>query len=358
MPESLYDTLGVQKGASADEIKKAYRKLARKYHPDANQGDKAAEERFKQVQTAYDVLSDEEKRKAYDRFGSTNGRGAPGPGGANVDFGDFEWNGDLGDILGGIFGNIGGAARGGRRGRPQPVRGADVEAEVRLSFEDSLRGAEAKVPVELTVACSQCGGTGAEPGTSPVICPECNGRGVVSESQGLFALSQPCPRCRGNGTVIEKPCSKCHGTGRERRRRTFTVKIKPGVKDGTKIRLKGKGEAGQHGGPNGDLIVVTRVAQSDTYERRGDDLIVQVPVSFPTATLGGKVEVPTPGGVVSLKIPAGSEDGKLLRIKGRGAPKLSGKGKGDVLARVRIQVPKRVNKKERELLEELQKAVS
>jgi molecular chaperone DnaJ len=355
MPESLYDTLGVKKGASSDEIKKAYRKLARQYHPDTNQGDKAAEERFKQVQTAYDVLSDQEKRKAYDRFGSTNGRGQPGPGGGNVDFGDFDWSGDLGDILGGIFGNARGG--GGRRARSQPVRGADVETEVRLSFEDSLRGAEAKVPVELTVACSQCGGTGAEPGTAPIICPECNGRGVVSESQGLFALSQPCPRCRGNGTVIEKPCTKCHGSGRERRRRTFTVKIKPGVKDGTKIRLKGKGEAGQNGGPNGDLIVVTRVAPSDTYERRGDDLIVEVPVSFPTAALGGKVEVPTPEGLVSLKIPAGSEDGKLLRIKGRGAPKLSGSGKGDVLARLRIQVPKRVNKKERELLEELQKAV-
>jgi molecular chaperone DnaJ len=359
MPESLYDTLGVKKGASSDEIKKAYRKLARQYHPDTNQGDKSAEEHFKQVQTAYDVLSDDEKRKAYDRFGSTNGRGAPGPGpgGGNVDFGDFEWGGDLGDILGGLFGNVAGAARGGRRARPQPVRGADVETEVRLSFEDSLRGAEAKVPVELTVACSQCGGTGAEPGTAPVICPECNGRGVISESQGLFALSQPCPRCRGNGTVIEQPCSKCHGSGRERRRRTFTVKIKPGVKDGTKIRLKGKGEVGQHGGPNGDLIVVTRVASSDTYERRGDDLIVEVPVSFPTAALGGKVEVPTPQGTVSLKIPSGSEDGKLLRIKGRGAPRLKGSGKGDVLARVRIQVPKRVNKKERELLEELQKGV-
>jgi molecular chaperone DnaJ len=356
MPESLYDVLGVKKGATADEIKKAYRKLARQYHPDANPGDKSAEERFKQVQTAYDVLSDAEKRKAYDRFGSTNGRGpTAGPGNVNVDFGDL---GDLGDILGGIFGNFGGAARGGRgRARQQPVRGADVETDVRLSFEDSLQGAEAKVPVELTVACSECGGTGAQPGTAPVICPECNGRGVKAESQGLFALSTPCPRCRGNGTVIEQPCAKCHGSGRERRLRTYTVKIKPGVKDGTKIRLKGKGEAGQHGGPNGDLVVVTRVAKSDTYERRGDDLVVQVPVSFPTAALGGKVEVPTPEGAVSLKIPAGSEDGKLLRIKGRGAPKLSGKGKGDVLARVRIQVPKRVNKKERELLEELQKAV-
>jgi molecular chaperone DnaJ len=235
------------------------------------------------------------------------------------------------------------------------VRGDDVEVEVQLAFEDSLRGADVKVPVELTTACRECGGTGAQPGTAPVICPECNGRGVKAESQGLFALSQPCPRCRGNGTVIEQPCAKCRGSGRERRIKTYTVKIKPGVKDGTRIRLKGKGEAGVNGGPAGDLIVVTRVDASPVYERRGDDLIVQVPVSYATAALGGSVEVPTPDGAVSLKIPAGSEDGKLLRIKGRGAPKLSGSGNGDVLARVRIQVPKRVNKKERELLEELKK---
>jgi len=353
MSSTLYDTLGVKKGASQDEIKKAYRRLARQHHPDANPGDNAAEERFKEVQTAYDVLSDEKKRKEYDRYGSTNGRGPgrPGPGGGpNVQYGNVDF-GDLGDILGGIFGNT--AGRG--RARPQAVRGHDLETEVRLSFEDSLRGAEAKVPVEVTVACSDCGGTGAQPGTAPVICPQCNGRGVTSESQGLFALSQPCPRCRGNGTVIEKPCLKCHGSGRERRLRNYTVKIKPGVKDGTKIRLKGKGEAGANGGPNGDLIVITRVAPSDTYERRGDDLIVQVPVTFATAALGGKVDVPTPEGAVSLKVPAGSEDGKLLRIKGRGAPKLTGSGKGDVLARVRIQVPTRINKKERELLEELRK---
>jgi molecular chaperone DnaJ len=350
MAKSLYDTLGVSKSASADEIKKAYRKLARQYHPDRNPGDTAAEEKFKEVQTAYDVLSDDEKRKAYDRFGATNGRvgGAGGGQNVNFDFGDFN----IGDLLGGIFG--GGASPGGSRARRQPVRGADVEVEVQLSFEDSLQGADVKVPVELTVSCGVCGGTGAQPGSAPVICPECNGRGVKSESQGLFALSQPCPRCRGNGTVIEKPCPHCHGSGRERRIKTYTVKVKPGVKDGTKIRLKGKGEAGENGGPAGDLVVVTRVAKSDTYERRGDDLVVNVAVSFATATLGGKVDVPTPEGAVSLKIPSGSEDGKLLRIKGRGAPRLSGSGKGDVLARVRIQVPKRVNKRERELLEQLQ----
>jgi molecular chaperone DnaJ len=351
MPKSLYDTLGVSKSASADEIKKAYRKLAREYHPDRNPGDAAAEERFKEVQTAYDVLSDDDKRKAYDRFGSTNGR-VGGPGGAqnvNFDFGDFN----IGDLFGGIFGG-GGGQRGGAGARRQPVRGADVEVEVQLSFEDSLHGSQVKVPVELTVSCRECGGTGAQPGTAPVICPVCNGRGVTSESQGLFALSQPCPRCRGNGTVIEQPCPHCHGSGRERRIKTYTVKVKPGVKDGTKIRLKGKGEAGENGGPAGDLVVVTRVRASETYERRGDDLVVNVPVSFATATLGGKVDVPTPEGTVSLKIPSGSEDGKLLRIKGRGAPKLSGSGKGDVLARVRIQVPKRVNKREKELLQQLE----
>jgi molecular chaperone DnaJ len=355
MAKTLYDTLGVAKGASQDELKKAYRKLAREYHPDKNPGDASAEERFKEVQAAYDVLSDEDKRKQYDRFGAVNGRPGPGGGGGaqnvNFDFSGFDV-GDLGDLFGGIFG--GGGTRGGTRAQRQPVRGDDVVAEVHLSFEDALHGSEVKVPVELTVSCRECGGTGAQPGTAPVICPECNGRGVKAESQGLFALSQPCPRCRGNGTVIEQPCAKCHGSGRERRIKTYTVKIKPGVKNGTKIRLKGKGEAGENGGPPGDLIVLTHVAQSDTYERRGDDLIVQVPVPFATAALGGKAEVPTPEGTVSLKIPSGSEDGKLIRIKGRGAPKLNGSGKGDVLARVRIEVPKRVNKKEKELLEQLQ----
>ncbi|HXY81086.1 MAG TPA: molecular chaperone DnaJ [Gaiellaceae bacterium] len=349
MAKPLYDTLGVPKNASPDEIKKAYRKLARMHHPDANPGDKQAEERFKEVQHAYDVLSDPEKRKAYDRFGTQNGRA--GAGAPNVDFGNIDF-GDLGDLFGGLFGGLGGRGPGARAQR-QPLKGNDVEAVVHLSFEDSLHGVEAKVPVELMTACSQCGGTGAQPGTTPVICPECNGRGVKVESQGLFALSQPCPRCRGNGTVIEQPCPKCKGSGRERRIKTYTVKIKPGVKDGTRIRLKGKGEPGENGGPNGDLIVVTRVTASPTYERRGDDLVVQVSVSYATAALGGSVEVPTPDGPVSLKIPGGSEDGKLLRIKGRGAPKLSGSGKGDVLARVRIEVPKRVSKKERELLEQL-----
>jgi molecular chaperone DnaJ len=348
--KNLYEVLGVPKNAPPEEIKKAYRKLAREYHPDRNPGDAQAEERFKEVQAAYDVLADAEKRKQYDTFGANGARAGAGPQGFNFDFGDL---GDLGDIFGGLFG---GGAAGRARTRDRGTRGADVEATVHLSFDDSLKGVSVQVPVELDVACSQCNGSGAKPGTAPRICPECNGRGVRAEDQGFFALSQPCPRCRGNGTVIEDPCPQCRGTGRERRTKRYTVKIPAGARDGTRIRLKGKGEAGRGGAPAGDLFVVTRVAESPIYTRRGSDLLVEVPVSYPDAALGTTVEVPTPEGAVSLKVPAGSEDGKLLRIRGRGAPKLSGGGKGDVLARLKIEVPKRLNKKQRELLEELRKA--
>jgi molecular chaperone DnaJ len=350
----LYEVLGVSKGASADQIKKAYRKLARKYHPDKNPGDTEAEERFKEVQGAYDVLSDPAKRKQYDQVGPRLFSGAGGRGG------NFQWSGnigdlgDLSDLFGGLFGRMGGAGASTReRGRGQ--RGADVGVTVNLSFEDSLKGLTTKIPVELETACSVCGGSGAEPGTSPTICPECRGRGVTAEDEGFFAFSRPCPRCGGNGTVIEKPCRKCKGSGREQRTKRYTVKIPAGVKDGTQIRLKGKGEAGIAGGPPGDLIVTTRVAKSPLYERRGADLVVEVPLGYSTAALGGDVTVPTPEGPVSLKIPGGTESGKLFRIRGRGAPRLNGGGKGDVLARVRIDVPKRVNKRERELLEELRK---
>src|SRR5262245_42020402 len=301
MPSSLYETLGVPKNASADEIKKAYRKLAREYHPDKNPGDDAAEARFKEVQHAYDVLSDPDKRKQYDRFGERNGAG-PGP--TSFDFGDF----DFGDILGGIFGGRGRTQSPPQRGQ----RGADVEVDVRVSFEDSLRGLEAMVPVELELACHPCHGTGAAPGTAPKRCPECNGSGVVATSQGLFALQQPCPRCRGNGTVVETPCQTCKGSGRERRTKRYTVRIPAGVKDGTRIKLTGKGEAGWGGAPAGDLYVVTRVEPSKLYERRDDDLVLEVPVTFDEAALGATVEIPTPDGRVSLKVPAGSQDGKLL----------------------------------------------
>jgi molecular chaperone DnaJ len=345
--KNLYDALGVSKTASQDEIKKAYRKLARQYHPDTNAGDKETEEHFKEVQGAYDVLSDPEKRKQYDAFGSADGRaGFPGGGGGNFNF-DF---GDISDLFGG-FGDIFGRGQ----SRQRAGRGADLQAELNLSFDDSLRGVETQIPVEAEVACRECGGSGAQPGSAPIVCPECKGRGVTVESQGMFGLSHACPRCHGSGTVIENPCPRCHGSGRERRTKRYQVKIPAGVKDGTQIRLKGKGEPGYGGGPPGDLIVVTRVAESPLYKRRGNDLEVEVPVTFADAALGASVEVPTPEGPVALKVPAGSEGGKLLRIKGRGAPKLRGEGRGDVLARLKISVPKKPNKKERELLEQLQK---
>src|SRR5215213_6752892 len=276
MPSSPYEALGVPKNASADEVKKAYRKLVREYHPDKNPGDEAAEARFKEVQTAYDVLSDPDKRKQYDVMGSVNGR------------------------------------RGGAEQRERGQRGNDVEVEVRVSFEDSLRGAQVQVPIALELACHTCHGTGAAPGTAPKRCPECEGSGVVATSQGLFALQQPCPRCRGNGTIVETPCETCRGSGRERRTKRYTVKIPAGVRDGTRIKLKGKGEAGYGGAPAGDLHVVTRVEPSRLYERRGDDLVLDVPITFSEAALGAEVEIPTPDGRISLKIPSGSQDGRTL----------------------------------------------
>jgi molecular chaperone DnaJ len=350
----LYEVLGVPKSASQDEIKKAYRKLARKHHPDSNPGDASAEERFKELQDAYDVLSDPDKRKQYDQLGPRmfEGAQAGGPGG-------FTWSGNVGDLgdLGDLFGGLFGRTTGGQgRARERGQRGADVGVTLNVSFEDSLNGVTTKIPVELETTCSTCKGSGAEPGTQPVICPECRGRGVTSEDEGFFAFSRPCPRCHGNGTVIEKPCRTCHGTGRERRTKRYTVKIPAGVKDGTQIRLKGKGEAGYGGGPAGDLIVTTRVTPSPLFKRRGADLEIEVPVTYAEAALGADVEVPTPDGRISLKVPAGSQDGKLLRVRGKGAPKLNGGGKGDLLARVRLDVPTKLTKAEREAIEALGKA--
>jgi molecular chaperone DnaJ len=349
---SPYETLGVAKNASADDIRKAYRKLARQYHPDRNPGDGAAEERFKEVQAAYDILSDPEKRQAYDRFGEAGPRGFPGagPDGGGIRFEEFDL-GNLGDLFGGMFG-------GGRRGAAnarRPLRGEDLEAHVGISFADSLEGVQVRVPVDAETVCSVCLGTGAEPGTAPVACPECGGRGVVSDAQGLFAFSQTCPRCQGNGTIVEKPCRNCRGSGRERARKHYSVRIPAGAKTGTRVRLKGKGEPGRNGGPAGDLFVVVEVEPSPLFERRGSDLVLEVPVTYAEAALGAKVEIPTPDGPVSLKIPAGTESGKLLRVKGRGAPHIRGNGKGDLLARVKVSVPQKLTKAEREALEGYQK---
>lgn len=346
--KDLYEILGVPRTASQDEIKKAYRTLARKLHPDRNPGDKTAEERFKEVSAAYEVLSDPEKRAQYDQFGQRLSAG--GPGFDASQFGDLSDLFNLGDLFGGLFG-----AAGARQQRQTGRRGRDVEAVVNLSFEDSLNGVTAKVPVEVSVPCRVCHGSGAEPGTSPVVCPECRGRGVVSQSQGMFALSHPCPRCRGNGTVVETPCRACGGTGRVRETKRYQVKIAPGVSDGTRIRLAGKGEPGLNGGPPGDLFVITRVAPSPLYERRGNDLYLEVPVTYAEAALGATVEIPTPNGPVALKVPPGSQDGRLLRVRGRGVPELKGSGRGDLIARLRVTVPKKLTKAEREAIENLQR---
>src|SRR5262245_44261055 len=347
-----YEVLGVPRTASADEIKKAYRKLAREHHPDANAGDAKAEERFKEVQEAYDLLSDPEKRKQFDAFGRMGAGAGPGGGFQNVRFEDTDF--DLSDLLGGIGGIFG---RRGGRARPRAERGADLESRVRLSFEDALRGVTVRVPVDVETACHRCGGSRAEPGTAPRPCPDCGGSGVISDSQGLFSLSRPCPRCRGNGVVVDTPCTVCRGAGRERMTRRYQVKVPAGARDGTRIRLKGKGEAGRDGGPAGDLFVVVEVEESPLYERRGADLVLDVPITYPEAAVGAAGEIPTPEGAVALKVPAGSENGKLLRVKGRGAPKLKGGGKGDLLARVRVTVPQKLGKAEKEALEGYQKVL-
>ncbi len=353
-----YDVLGVKKTATPDEIKKAYRKLARKYHPDANPDDPKAEEKFKEVSSAYEVLSDPQKRKQYDAGPSFFGQGAPG-GGAGGGFRGFQggqpMGGDWADLFGNLFGGGaggfgGGFGGGGGRRQQRAERGEDISVGVRVSFEDSLKGVTTKISVPLTVQCDTCRGSGAASGTSPTTCPQCKGRGVVSQSQGFFALSQPCGRCGGSGTVIEHPCATCGGSGVTRALKKFTVPLPAGVKDGTKIRLRGKGEPGAHGGPAGDLYVIVQVDESPLFERRGSDLLVEVPVTMTEAALGGSVRVPTPAGSVALKVPSGTQDGKLLKIKGKGAPKLGGGGKGDLLARIKVVVPESLNGEQKELL--------
>jgi molecular chaperone DnaJ len=346
-----YEVLGVKKTASQDEIKKAYRKLARQYHPDANPNDPKAEGKFKEVSSAYEVLSDADKRKQYDAGPSMFGQG-PQPGGGYRTYpgGGQTMGGDWADLFGGLFGGGQGFGRGRGRAQPRPEQGEDKSVSVRLSFDDALKGVTTKISVPMTIQCKTCSGSGAAPGTSPVTCPQCRGRGVVSQSQGFFALNQPCPRCHGAGTIIETPCATCGGAGTTQALKKFTVPLPAGVKDGTKIRLKGKGEPGRHGGPAGDLYVIAQVDESTLFERRGSDLMVEVPVSMAEAALGATVRVPTPEGSVNLKVPAGTQHGKLLKLKGKGAPRLGASGKGDLIARIRVLTPEGLNGEQKDLL--------
>jgi len=341
--EDLYKVLGVTKDASADDIKKAYRKLARRYHPDRNQGDAAAEERFKQISHAHDVLSDPDKRREYDAARMFGGRvppGGAGTGGA-AGFGDFA------DIFGDMF------RRGGDRAAqpPPPPRGEDVEVEVTLSFEQAMNGAQIVVTADINATCPTCSGSGAKAGTSPRLCPDCRGRGIIGRDLGGFSLGQTCPRCHGNGTIIDDPCPTCQGAGTVPEHKRYQVKIPPGVKDGTRVRQAGKGQAGLRGGKPGDLIVITRVTPSRIFDRKGDDLSIDVPVTIAEAALGAQIEIPTIDGRVKLKVPAGSQDGRALRVPGKGAPKLKHSGRGDLIARIRVRVPESLTNEQRAALE-------
>jgi molecular chaperone DnaJ len=360
--KDYYQVLGVAKNASAAEIKKAYRKLAQQFHPDANPGNADAENRFKEISAAYDVVGDEDKRKRYDEvremgasgyggFGP-GGAGWPGAGGASgARYVNVEDIGDLGDLFGGLFGG-GGRQRPGRTTRPQ--RGTDLETEVRTSFDDAMKGTTVPVKITGPAECHTCHGSGAAPGTSPATCPECSGSGEVAVNQGFFSMTQPCPRCGGTGRVIETPCPTCKGSGSERRSRRFQVKIPAGVKDGARIKLAGRGEPGPAGGKSGDLYVRVRVQPHATFGRKGDNLTLTLPVSFPEAALGANVQVPTLNGAVTLKVPAGTPGGKTFRIKGKGAPKRN--GHGDLLVTVQVDVPGKLSKEQKQLLQQLKEA--
>ncbi|MEA2330157.1 MAG: molecular chaperone DnaJ [Thermoleophilaceae bacterium] len=340
-----YKTLGVAKNASDEDIKKAYRKLARQYHPDRNPGDAAAEERFKEIQEANSILSDAEKRKAYDSGGGVfGGPGGFGPGAFRGNFGGF------GDILSDLFT---GGGRPGGAGTPRPERGRDLETDVHVSFEQAMEGAQVPVSVPLSAPCPTCRGTGAKPGTSPEICSRCQGRGVEAESQGLFSISQPCRQCGGTGTEIKDPCPTCQGSGRTRQVKRYRVNIPAGVRDGSRVRLSGKGEAGPRGGPAGDLYVVTRVGESPIFTRKGDQLEVEVPITIPEAIRGATIEVPTLAGTKRIRVPPGTQHGTVQRLRGEGAPKLSGRGRGDIHYRLVIDVPSSLSREQSEAVDDL-----
>jgi molecular chaperone DnaJ len=351
----LYSVLGVEKKASPDEIKKAYRKLARKYHPDTNPGDKQAEERFKEISAAYDVLGDPDKRKQYDRGGLFGGGGRPGgPGGAggpNFDPGSFS------DILSNLFGGGGAAGRTSQRG-PRAERGRDLEAEVSISFEQAIDGAQIPLTVPTSQMCGTCHGTGAKPGTAPKVCPRCQGRGIESQGQGLFSISQPCSQCGGTGAIIEDPCSTCQGTGSVRTVKKYRVNIPAGVRDGSRVRLAGKGEPGRSGGPAGDLYVITRVSESPVFKRKGDHVEVEVPLTIPEAIRGAEVEVPTLNGRKTLRVAAGTSHGTVQRLRGEGPPRLSGKGRGDIHYRFVIDVPAKLSNEQSEAVEKLSEVMN
>lgn len=352
MGRDPYLTLGVDRKASADEIKKAYRKLARELHPDRNPDDKAAEDRFKEVQAAYDIVGDPEKRKQFDRGGNPFSGGVPGAGGAfNADFGSFS------DILSNLFdrGDGGGAPGGGRpQAGPVPERGEDLESSIQIPFDQAISGTQVQISVPTTQTCTTCRGTGAKPGTMPKTCPKCHGRGIDSQGQGLFSISQPCSRCHGRGTVIEHPCSACAGEGVQRTVKQYKVNVPAGVREGSRVRLAGKGAVGRNGGPPGDLYVTCHVTDSPIFTRKGDNLEIEVPLTIPEAIRGADIEVPTLNGRKKLRVAPGTKHGTVQRLRGEGPPKLgAGSARGDLHYRFVIDVPATLNAEQSAAVEQL-----
>ncbi|TAN51135.1 MAG: molecular chaperone DnaJ [Methylococcaceae bacterium] len=348
--EDYYETLGVARNASDGEIKKAFRRLAMKYHPDRNTDNPKAEEQFKKVKEAYDVLSDEKKRSAYDQFGHAGVEASMGGGfGAGAE--------GFSDIFSDVFGDIfGGGRRGGGRSRVQ--RGADLRYNLELSLEEAVAGTEVKIRIPTLTPCTECGGNGARKGTSPTTCGTCHGHGVVRIQQGFFAVQQTCPACHGSGQQIRDPCRACYGKGRIQENKTLSVKVPAGVDTGDRIRLSGEGEAGEAGGPSGDLYVQIQVREHAIFTRDGANLHCEVPISFPMACLGGELEVPTLDGKVMLKIPAETQTGKLFRLRGKGVKPVRGGPVGDLLCRVRVEVPVSLTKEQTDLIQQLELSLS
>lgn len=345
--EDFYEQLGVPRNASDDDIKKSFRRLAMKYHPDRNPGDKQAEEKFKKVKEAYEILSDPKKRSAYDQFGHAGVDPSMGGGAGHADFGDV-----FGDIFGDIFG--GGRRGGAGGGRSRAQRGSDLRYNLELSLEDAVSGTEVKIRVPTYVACSTCGGTGAKAGSGPVTCSTCQGHGAVRMQQGFFAVQQTCPACHGSGQQIKDPCRTCYGQGRVQETKTLSVKIPAGVDTGDRIRLAGEGESGMGGGPAGDLYVQVSVKEHPIFVRDGANLYCEVPISFPTACLGGDLEVPTLDGKVALKIPAETQTGKSFRVRGKGVKPVRGGPVGDLICKVRVETPVNLTKEQVELVKQLE----
>ena len=347
-----YEVLGVSRGASEDEIKKAYKKMARKYHPDLNPGDKTAEEKFKEVNEAYEVLSDADKKARYDQYGHAGVDPNFGAGGFGGGFdGSFDF-GDLGDIFGSFFG---GGFGGGRRTNPNaPQRGESIRMSIAISFEEAAFGCEKAVTVERYETCDTCHGNGCAPGTSPEVCPDCHGTGTVQVRRqtpmGVFATSSPCPKCGGKGRIIHQPCKDCRGSGMVRKKKTIQASIPAGIDNGQTISIRGQGNAGKNGGPAGDLLITITVRPHELFRREGTSVLCEAPITFTQAVLGAELEIPTIDGKVKYTLPEGTQSGPTFRLKGKGIPSINGRGRGDQYVTVYIETPKNLNKEQKEAL--------